>query len=154
MRFPLSLAFLLAAALPIAGLAAKPSRADDSGVITTSTTVTASCSVGDLTISLQDDGVGRLGGSGELAVSQTGNTTWDIGTTNLTSGSNFSALVSVEGSNGLSLQSTQDGAVTNPLLVFGNFDGSASAGVLLTHDDGQFPAGDFGTSTTVTCVVQ
>ena len=148
MKKLLLLPLMAAALLPMAA------RADDSGVITTSTTVTASCSVGDLTIALQDDGVGRLGGSGELAISQTGNTTWDIGTTSLTSGSNFSALVSVEGSNGLSLQSTQDGAVTNPLLVFGNFDGTADTGVLLTHDDGQFPAGEFGTSTTVTCVVQ
>ena len=140
---------LAAAALPLA----LPSRADDSGVITTSTTVTSSCSVGDLTVALMDDGVGRLGGSGELAISQTGNTTWDIGATTLTSGTNFTALVSVEG-NGLSLQSTQDGAVTNPLLIFGNFDGTVDAGVLLTHADGQFPAGDYGTSTTVTCVVQ
>ena len=145
--------FLLAASL----LLATPAIAgtEDQGRIEARGTVTGSCSVDDLTIQLQQQGDGKLRGSGQVAVSQTTNTEWTIGRTerqNDSGSTQFDAELNFRGPGNMQLQSKHN--KDDKKTVNGLQQGNATVDVTLTPRGGTFAAGVYQTQTIVKCVVK
>lgn len=127
------------------------SGANDQGLIRTSGTVSATCSIDDLTIALASNGSNELKGNGLMALSQSGKTEWTIGRTEAVEGNGFTSKLNLRGFSNLQLESTQ--AQGETVTVDGKQGGRASVDVTLTNPNG-FGPGRYQTQTTVQCVVQ
>ena len=80
--------------------------ANDQGLITTRGTISASCSVDDLSLTLSKQGNDKLVASGQLNVAQNGRTEWNIGKTIRQAGTNYSNLLTLEVKKGFGLNLT------------------------------------------------
>lgn len=128
--------------------------AGDSGTITSSGTVAATCSVGDLDINLTRDGDDKLRGTGTLEIAQTGRSVWQISTTKSTSEmpTSFSPVLYVDGPDGMTL--TSSNVLNDTKTMDGAFSDDANVEIVLEADNGILAPGTYSTETTVTCTVQ
>lgn len=148
---PMKFAVLAAAALVSISAPVYAAGSNDQGLIRTSGTVNATCSIDDLTITLASDGSNKLKGNGLVSVAQTGKTKWTIGRTEAVEGNGFTSKLNFRGYSNLQLESTQSQGET--VVVDGRQGGRASVDVTLTAPNG-FGPGRYQTQTTVQCVVQ
>ena len=123
------------------------------GDITTSGQIPATCSVGDVNITLSKEGNNKLKGTGSLSISQTGRTKWEIGKTTATSGSSFTSRVELAGPGRITFLSPQLGGQKNTFND-GAFVHSGKVDVVLTSLGLSLSPGSYGTKTTVQCTVQ
>ena len=121
------------------------------GVITTSGSMPASCSVGSVNVSLVRQSNKQLRGTDFLPISQTGETKWTLSKTQITKGTGVTPMIEVRGFANLDLKSTQYSS--EAVTVKGKHAGKADVTATLDGPGGIDP-GDYATLTTLICEVQ
>jgi len=136
-------------------LMSSPVFASNHGVVTSSGTVAATCSVGDLSINLLPDGGDKLFGTGEIDISQTGTTRWDITTTGVISEETpIEPIMVVLGPNSLTLSSSPT-QTSGSQTITGSFTDKADVSLTISSVTGRTLApGTYETETTLLCTVQ
>ena len=142
--------------IAVTGVPSLAAGSNDQGIIRTRGTITASCSVDDLSLTLQKDGSDKLIASGQLNVAQNGLTEWAIGKTvrqNDSGQTQFNSLLTVKNS-GFGLDLTSGSNQTDKQTISNDFNGKADVNVTLTSPSGSFGAGVYQTQTTIQCITK
>lgn len=135
-------------------LAGSPVLAE-TGTITASGAVAATCSVGDLDINLSRLDDTKLVGTGDIAISQTGTSKWELSLTEIKSEETpVDPVLVFRGPNNLTIASGSN-VTSGEQVINGAFNDQGEIALQLTSITGRpLAPGNYASETTVTCTVQ